>query len=199
MAPDPRRADSPPPQPRIEAGYRLLFDCNPWPMWVYDRQTLYFLAVNEAALAGYGYSEAEFLAMRLPDIRQAGDHAALLAYLATPLAQRTPSRHWRPRRRNGELFDVEIVSEAISFNGRDARLVLAKDITQRLQAEAALRDSERRYRSIVETASERIWAIDALAQTTFVNPKPDSLLVNKESSAETLARTIRRVLGQPAR
>ena len=195
MAPDPRSTDSPPPQPQIDAGYRLLFDRNPWPMWVYDRRTLYFLAVNEAALAGYGYSEAEFLAMRLPDIRQAGEQAALLAYLATPLPRRTPSRHWRHRRRNGELFDVEIVSEAICFNGRDARLVLAKDITQRLQAEAALRDSERRYRRIVETASEGIWAIDALAVTTFVNPKMAQML--GYTVPEMAGRSMTEFMGEP--
>ena len=176
MAPDPHSADSPPPQPRIDTGYRLLFDRNPGPMWVYDSQTLYFLAANQAAVTVYGYSEAEFLSMRLPDIRQASEHAALLAYLATALPQRTPSSLWRHRRRDGELFDVEIVSEAISFNGRDARLVLTNDITQRLQAEAALRDSERRYRSIVETATEGIWAIDALDVTTFVNPKMAQML-----------------------
>ncbi len=200
MVLDPRRADSPPPEPppepRIDAGYRLLFDRNPWPMWVYDCQTLAFLAVNQAAVAGYGFSEAEFLAMRLPDIRPASDHAALLSYLATPLPQRTLSRHWRHRRRNGELFDVEIVSEMIAFGGRDARLVLAKDITQHLQAEAALRDSERRYRRIVETATEGIWGIDAAALTTFVNPKMAQML--GYAVAEMTGRSVTDFMDEPS-
>ena len=53
-----------------DAVYRLLFERNPWPMWVYDTATLRFLAVNPAAIAVYDYSEAEFLAMCITDIRR---------------------------------------------------------------------------------------------------------------------------------
>jgi PAS domain S-box-containing protein len=159
-----------------EAGYRLLFDRHPWPMWVFEVASLRFLAVNQAAVASYGYSEAEFLALRLPDIRPASERASLENYLSQPLAPRMPARHWRHQRRNGEVIDVEIVSEAISFDGRAARLVLAKDITERLRAEAGLRASERRYRSIVETATEGIWTIDAQSLTSFVNTKMAQML-----------------------
>ena len=159
-----------------EAAYRLLFDRNPWPMWVYDAQTLHFLAVNEAAVASYGYSEAEFLRMSLPDIRPEDEHAQLTAYLAAPESQRHSGLNWRHRRRSGELIWVQIVSEAIEFAGRPARLVLAQDVTQRLRAEHDLRLSERRYRDIVETATEGIWAIDAQARTSFVNPKMAQML-----------------------
>ena len=52
-----------------ERKYRLLFDGNPLPMWVFDRETLRFLAVNDAAIAHYGFSREEFLAMGIADIR----------------------------------------------------------------------------------------------------------------------------------
>ncbi len=71
---------------------------------------------------------------------------------------------------------VQIVSEAIEFAGRPARLVLAQDVTQRLRAEHDLRLSERRYRDIVETATEGIGSIDAQARTSFVNPKMAQML-----------------------
>src|SRR5438093_933255 len=56
-----------------ERRYRLLFQANPEAMWVYDCETLRFLAVNAAAVARYGYSEQEFLAMTVRDIRPASE------------------------------------------------------------------------------------------------------------------------------
>src|ERR1051326_4897557 len=61
-----------------EQRYRSLFQNNPNPMWVYDRETLSFLAVNDAAVAHYGYSQAEFQGMSITDIRPAEDVAALI-------------------------------------------------------------------------------------------------------------------------
>ncbi len=171
-----------------EAGYRLLFDRHPLPMWVFDLETLRFVAVNQAATVAYGYSEAEFLALSLADIRPASEVPVLSDYLATPLRDLNAARHWRHCRRNGELIDVEIVSEAVEFAGRPARLVLAKDITARLRSQAEAQASDRRYRDIVETAIEGIWTIDAQALTTFVNPKMAQML--GYSPAEMMGRPL---------
>jgi len=67
-----------------EERYRLLFDASPQPMWVYDLETLYFLAVNQAALDRYGYARDEFARMTIAEIRPAEDQALLAAPLAVP-------------------------------------------------------------------------------------------------------------------
>ena len=54
-----------------------LFDRNPLPMWIYDLQSLAFLAVNDAAVERYGYSREDFLAMTIADIRPPDDIEAL--------------------------------------------------------------------------------------------------------------------------
>jgi len=74
--------------PDADEQYRLLFERNPLPMWVYDYETLRFLAVNQAAIHLYGYSRDEFLAMTINDIRPPEAIPALLADLKEILEAR---------------------------------------------------------------------------------------------------------------
>jgi PAS domain S-box-containing protein len=110
-----------------EQGYRLLFDSNPHPMWIYDRDTLAFLAVNDAAIQHYGYSRDEFLRMSLKDIRPAQDVPWLLEKVSNikPGMNSASGRHLK---KNGRLVNVEIVSHTLQFRGRRAELVLAMDV-----------------------------------------------------------------------
>jgi diguanylate cyclase (GGDEF)-like protein/PAS domain S-box-containing protein len=118
-----------------ETQYRLLFDRNPHPMWVYDLKTLSFLAVNDAAMAHYGYSEAQFLAMSIRDIRPAEDVPPLEDYIRHLPELRKESSTWRHRKQDGTVIRAEISSEDILFDARPARLVLAHDVTERFDQE----------------------------------------------------------------
>src|SRR6266496_1368280 len=111
-----------------EEGYRLLFESNPQPMWIYDRDNLFFLAVNNAAVHGYGYSLDEFLAMTIKDIRPPEDLPWLLEKVASvkPGMNSTSSRHLK---KDGTLIEVEIVSHTLQYGGRRAELVLAMNVS----------------------------------------------------------------------
>ncbi len=153
-----------------EERYRRLFDTNPLPMWVYDVETLRFLAVNEAAVANYGYTREEFLGMRIADIRPAEDVPALVARVAeVRAAARGGETPWRHRRKDGSLIDVEITSHAFAFEGRDARLVLAHDVTDRRRAEEALRISRERLDLVLDAAELGIWYGDVPAGTVTLS------------------------------
>jgi PAS domain S-box-containing protein len=113
----------------------LLFTHNPFPMWVYDLETLRFMEVNEAAIAIYGYSRAEFLAMTIRDIRPEEDVPLLLEELGNirPLLQF--SGEWRHRYKTGEMHTVEIASHVFEEGQHKRILVVANDITKRKDAE----------------------------------------------------------------
>ena len=124
-----------------ERRYRLLFESNPQPMWVYDQETLAFLAVNQSAVHSYGYSVEDFLAMTLKDIRPPEDIAKLLVSTATPPTGLNIEGPWRHRRKDGSIILVEIREHPILFDRRKASLVLAADITIRKQLEEQLERS----------------------------------------------------------
>jgi PAS domain S-box-containing protein len=122
-----------------EGEYRLLFESNPHPMWVFDLETLSFLAVNDAAVHHYGYSREEFLAMTIKDIRPAEDIPELLDDIAGAPLGIDVSGTWKHRKKDGTVIDVEITSHPLTFAARAAKFVLAHDVTARKRAEEEIR------------------------------------------------------------
>src|SRR2546423_7390658 len=155
---------------KSEAQYRLLFESNPQPMWVYDLATLRFLAINDAAVHHYGYSRAEFLDMTLRDIRPAEDVKLLEDYLAAHSAEIDHAGELLHRKKDGTLINVEITASKLNFAGRPAEFVLVRDMTERKKAETALRISEDRYRDLVDNSHELICTHDLDGRVLSVNP-----------------------------
>jgi two-component system, cell cycle sensor histidine kinase and response regulator CckA len=135
-----------------ERRQKLMFWANPYPMWVYDCQTLCFLQVNEAAIKAYGYSQEEFLSMTLVDIRPQED--------ADKIRKSTSLRHdgystsgiWRHRHQDGSVRLVEIMAFEFANNGHREEMILAIDVTERCRIEEALRESEALLKSLVDNA-----------------------------------------------
>ncbi|HET6547578.1 MAG TPA: ATP-binding protein [Solirubrobacter sp.] len=123
---------------------QMLFEASPTPMWVYDAETLAFLAVNDAAVRHYGYERGEFLAMTIKDIRPAEDLPALMADVVSAGGPGSPGANtWRHQRKDGSLIDVEITAGRIDYEGRRAALVVAHDISDRMRLERRLADAEK--------------------------------------------------------
>ena len=127
--------------------HKVLFDANPQPMWVFDVDTLAFLAVNDAAIRYYGYSRDEFLGMTIMDIRPPDDTPAHPAGLERT-GRRPEVALTQHQRKDGTIVDIEIVSHEMELQGRRARLVLATDVTDRTRARAALQRSEEQLRHV---------------------------------------------------
>src|SRR5215213_7713698 len=122
-------------EPASEArDFRLLFDATPLPAWVYDAETLRYVAVNRAATEHYGYSEEEFLANTILFIRPGDDVQRVLDY-----QHDSPGFHrvgvFRHRRKDGELIDVETISYGFELDGRRVRIVIVNDVTDQLRTQ----------------------------------------------------------------
>jgi PAS domain S-box-containing protein len=105
----------------------MSFAKNHFPMWIVDRQTLFFLDVNEAAVKQYGYSRQEFLAMTILAIRPSEDVPELLRQTPHPRPKgQSTAQIWRHQAKNRSAFTVSITSWELEFRGRPAELVLAR-------------------------------------------------------------------------
>lgn len=146
-----------------EERYRLLFHRHPHPLWVFDRDTLRFLDVNEAAIRHYGYSRAEFLAMTIEAIRPGADLPALREHLERLPGGLGQSGSWRHQRKDGTIIDVEITSHDVELHGRPTRIVSALDVTERKKAENALKARERQQAAVAQLGQRAIEASDLLS------------------------------------
>ncbi|MCJ0826841.1 EAL domain-containing protein [Luteimonas sp. 50] len=138
-----------------EAQYRFLFKHNPLPMWVFDRESLRFLAVNDAMVRHYGYDRETLLSMTLLDIRPREDRAAVRHSVDAPIDERLQGEVWTHLRSDGKPLRMAIHSHDIEFEHRPARLVAADDVTERER-------SEQRFRLVARATSDAVWDWDVV-------------------------------------
>lgn len=150
-----------------EKRYRLLFDNNPLPMWVYDVETLAIFEVNEAAVTQYQYPRPEFLQLNIKEIRPLEDVPLLLDNLAQVSDRLNFAGEWRHQRKDGTVFPVQVVSHALLHNGRSARLVVCQDLTDQKRLEAERTNSFRRNQALVRALGEIVYEWSANRSETL--------------------------------
>jgi PAS domain S-box-containing protein len=150
---------------RIQQEYKSLFDTHPSPMWIYDKNTLHFLAVNNAAIHHYGYSRKEFLAMTILDIRPPEDVEAVLSLHSDITGDPETNRIWRHLKKTGEEIGTRITGSDVRFNKKMARLIHITDVTQVLRQEKAIRQMS----AIAENTSNGVILSDPTGRIQWVN------------------------------
>ncbi len=134
-----------------EKQYRFLFENNPLAMMAFEIKSGRFVMVNDAALRQYGYDREAFLLLNIKDIRPAEDLNKYIAFVNN--TERTNivfAGHWRHKKKDGSLMDVEIISHEIVLNGVNCRMAVAIDVTEKLRASRRLEESEATLRIIGE-------------------------------------------------
>ena len=175
-----------------ELRYRLLFEANPQPMWVYDLERLTFLAVNNAAVNHYGFSRKEFLTMTIENLRPAEDIPALRQNMSIEADGLDEAGTWRHQKKDGTIIDVQITSHNLDFGGRPGKIVLAFDITARKQAESELLLQKARFQQLFENTPMGILMIDEHDRIIDANKKFESMFqfANGELRGQNVNRTI---------
>jgi PAS domain S-box-containing protein len=134
-----------------EERYRLLFESTPQPIWVYNEETLAFLAVNEAATRTYGYSRDEFLSMTVNDLRPQENIPTLIIKGATSPNELVLSSPWSHQTREKKTIYVEMTSHPVVFDGKHSKLVIVNDVTERKLLDEK---QQRLHASIQQSAAE---------------------------------------------
>jgi diguanylate cyclase (GGDEF)-like protein/PAS domain S-box-containing protein len=147
-----------------EARYRQLFEHNPLPAWVYDRETLAFLAVNEAAVESYGWTREDFLSgMTLCDVICTDEPCFVSGDGAVIDAAHAQRRNWHHLTKQGWRHNVEVTGYELEYNQRPARLVIIRDLTEQERMLEQLRTSEERWQLALRGAGDALWDWDVLS------------------------------------
>jgi len=157
-----------------EEKYRTLFDSSPLPMWVLDRHSLEFLSVNQAAIDLYGYSREEFMKMTIRDLWEVDEYKIEKVVEENFHDLFTVKvKHFT---KNKETLHIDVQSNPISFGGREARVTLAHNITEKLKAEERLRHSQQRFKALVQDGTDLISILDENFDYAYVSPSARSIL-----------------------
>ncbi len=175
----------------LEFGQRQLqdFEKSPRPMRIFERETCQYLAVNDAAVALYGYTREEFLTLTVKDTRHPDEHHELLESFDKPEGY---LMHFEPRRhvkKSGEVFVAEVVTQDILFEGRRARVSLTIDVTERVRVLDLLRQREQEFEALAEHLPDPIARFDCNGRFVYVNSAVEKL--TGASRSAILGRTQR--------
>lgn len=190
-----------------EQRYSELFQFSPLPMWVYDSETLFFLDVNEAAVKKYGYTIDEFRKMKITDIRPEEDIPELMKVLeiSKNKDRNTFVGEFRHRKKNGEIFSVEVTSNIIIYNGRKAEIILANDITDKKNYLNKIEFQNKKLREIawfqshiVRTPVSKLLGLLGLILNGFANDEKmkNELLQDTLNAANELDKIIKDVVNK---
>ena len=178
-----------------EERYRLLFESTPQPIWVYSEETQAFLAVNEAATRTYGYSRDEFLSITINDLRPKEDIPALLIKSAIAEGGPVISSPWRHQTRGGKTIYVEMSSHPVVFDGKNSKLVIVNDVTERKlldekqqRMHASLQQSAMEWRQTFNAIDFPVLIVDLTGTIRRSNEAAEQIA---GAEAEIVGRTIR--------
>lgn len=145
--------------------FDVLIQNNPEPIFIYDKENLKFLEVNEAAIKLYGYNREEFLQMDLTDLYAPEDIQTLLSSFDDESTQGRFSRPFRHKRKDGSTVIVEISKTSFKFNDRETHFNIVKDVTAEVEQEK----QNQMFRIIFNSTESLVLTTDAEGFITFIN------------------------------
>lgn len=180
---------------RREAASRLLFEDSPVPMYLFDFETLRFLAVNRAAVARYGYTLHQFMNMSVLDMRPERYRAEALDSIRNWVDTQSGNRLFKHLKADGTEIDVEVFTRQQIHNGRQAVLVTAIDVTESKRAADELEATREFLDTIVENVPAAIFAKDPISRKYILLNQAGELLFGC-SRATFVGKNAREMFGE---
>lgn len=157
--------------------FSLLFEKSPNPMWIYEIPSLRILRVNEPAITQYGYTQEEFLAMTIRDMRPKIDLAQFNEYIfrkgitKSSLQEYNTGGLWRHQNKKGDFIYAEITGHEIQYNNSPCRIIIATNVTERVHYEEEVNKRERFFNSMIESQTNFLISLDPKGRFKFANKR----------------------------
>jgi len=177
-----------------ESRYKLLFESTPQPIWVYNEDTLAFLAVNEAATRTYGYSREEFLSMTIDSIRAKEDIPALLIKNSNDANELVLSSPWRHETRDKKTIYVEMSSHPVVFDGKHSKLVIVNDVTERKRLDEK---QQKLHTSLQQSAMEWRQTFNAIDFPVLIVDLNGIIKRSNEAAEQIAGSEADQIIGRP--
>ncbi|MHB1340649.1 MAG: PAS domain S-box protein [Coriobacteriia bacterium] len=158
-------------------------------IYMFDAGTLSFIHANRGALENTGYSLERLQTMTPVDIKPEIDETTFRHMLAPLLDASVPQVHFQTMhlRHDGTTYPVEVWLRLVERAGRPIFLALINDITTRLEAENALRESDARYRLLADNMADVLWVLDPVSGR-FKYVSPSVVRLRGYTAEETLGQ-----------
>lgn len=153
-----------------ERQYKLLFESNPLPLWMVDKDTMLVLAANDAAAELYGYTKDELINMSVKALRMPEDKELQMRQWKENMNNTKERNIVRHVKKDGTVMFIHIVTNDIVFEGRSVRLSWTNDVTAKLKAEDSLRKSEANLQTILSTTDTAYASFDTDFKLVAYNP-----------------------------
>ena len=182
-----------------ESRYKKLFEQNPMPMLIYELSSLRMLAVNDAFTIHYGYSKQEALELHLTDIYIENEKKAI-AELTSKLHGHEYVGEWHHLKKDGTPITIEAHSHGLTYEGRDARIAVLTDITNRKKSEEIIEASERRLSLIFDSVGDVIFLLSVEPEESyrFISINPLFLTTTGLNREQVIGKRIEEVLPKTA-
>ncbi|WP_051306834.1 PAS domain S-box protein [Desulfomicrobium escambiense] len=149
------------PETGFELARDVFFERNPAPMYIYNRENLDLVAVNEAFTSLYGYDAAEASRLRLTDLFVADEVDAVTSMFGGLQGFVRFPGTWHHRRKDGSVIDVTACSHDLPWGGLSCRAVVITDITEARQAKAMAEGERHLLDSVFEVIPDLFFVLDA--------------------------------------
>ncbi|KPK94570.1 MAG: hypothetical protein AMJ88_03540 [Anaerolineae bacterium SM23_ 63] len=159
-----------------EERYRAIFEQAADSIVLADAKSGVLVEYNDQTWINLGYTEEEFKSITVPDFEVIETPDEFEKHLKTVSTEGIDKFLTKHRKKDGSIRDIQVSCKAISIHEKEYIQAIWRDITDLTEIQEALRESEERYRQLIEKANDIIYETDLDGNFTFINPVAEKIM-----------------------